>query len=74
MHRPGSHRRAVCYNELIALPALIENLSVVRADFPDINLVYPFGLRLSGQIGLMSDHDLAIFAAGNALSSTLILT
>lgn len=58
----------------MALPVLIENLPVVLADFPDISLVYLFGSRVTGQIGPMSDYDLAIFAAGNALSSTLILT
>jgi predicted nucleotidyltransferase len=35
-------------------------LTGILADFPDISLVYLFGSRVAGQIGPLSDYDLAI--------------
>ena len=37
-----------------------ENLSNILSNFPEINLVYLFGSRVTGQIGPMSDYDVAI--------------
>ena len=40
---------------------MIDQLPSVLADFPDIALVYLFGSQVTGQVGPMSDYDLAIF-------------
>jgi predicted nucleotidyltransferase len=47
----------------MTLSILIENLPSVLVNFPNISLVYLFGSRVMGQIGPMSDYDLAIFDA-----------
>ncbi len=44
----------------MTLPVLIDHLPAILADFPGVNLVYLFGSQVSGQIGPMSDIDLAI--------------
>jgi len=41
-------------------PVLIEHLPGILKDFPGISLVYLFGSQVTGQVGPMSDFDLAI--------------
>ncbi len=42
------------------LPMLADNLPTILAGFPEISLVYLFGSRVTGQVGPMSDTDVAI--------------
>jgi len=65
--------KAPCYNESMTPQVLIENLLAILKDFPDIDLVYLFGSRVSGKTGPMSDYDLAIFGAarGNAFATQI---
>jgi len=50
------------YNQFMTLDLLIENLPLILTDFQTISLVYLFGSQVTGQVGPMSDYDLAIFA------------
>jgi uncharacterized protein len=36
----------------------------IRGDFPEIALLYFFGSRVNGKVGMMSDYDLAIMVDG----------
>ena len=36
----------------------------IRGDFPEIALLYFFGSRVNGKVGIMSDYDLAIIVDG----------
>jgi predicted nucleotidyltransferase len=44
----------------MALTDQFINLPDILADFPEISLVYLFGSRVAGQVGPMSDYDVAI--------------
>jgi len=44
----------------MTLDTLANHLPSVLADFPEISLVYIFGSQVKGQVGPMSDYDLAI--------------
>ncbi len=44
----------------MSLSTLIDHLPAILADFPGISLVYLFGSQVTGQVGPMSDYDLAI--------------
>jgi predicted nucleotidyltransferase len=42
------------------LSALLDQLPSILSEFPGISLVYLFGSQVNGQVGPMSDYDLAI--------------
>jgi predicted nucleotidyltransferase len=44
----------------MSLTVVAEKLPVVLTDFATISLVYLFGSQVNGQVGAMSDYDLAI--------------
>jgi uncharacterized protein len=48
----------------MTLPILMEQMPSILTDFPDIRLVYLFGSQVTGEVGPMSDYDLAIFPDG----------
>lgn len=43
------------------LIVLADHLTAILSDFPGISLVYVFGSQVKGDVGPMSDYDLAIF-------------
>jgi uncharacterized protein len=50
----------LCYNESMTDPILEQKFTDILTDFPEIELVYLFGSRVSGAIGPLSDYDIAI--------------
>jgi predicted nucleotidyltransferase len=52
---------------------LIEHLPALLDDFPSIHLVYLFGSQVTGNVGPMSDYDLAILEEGGSGEDELAL-
>jgi predicted nucleotidyltransferase len=42
---------------------MTENLPRILVDYPNIHLVYLFGSQVTGNLGPMSDYDIAIYDA-----------
>jgi uncharacterized protein len=50
----------VCYNKIMEVEEITQNLPGILLNFPEISLVYLFGSQVTGQVGPMSDYDLAV--------------